>query len=189
MAKRGRPRKGAKIEEKIKQYLKDYELDELNASNDMSSLRQMCALELRIEQINEALELMDAEDDPSKFRSLISALKDATLAYTNLQDELGISRKKRASETEENPVAFIEQLKKDAKTFIDRRLIQVKCETCKLLLAKYHIYVYHKAEGDSGVPSSPSSVNAQKTPPEPIYWQFEIECPQCSKLIVHKNET
>ena len=49
----GRKKKGSNaIEEKVKNYLDVYELDEVNAVNDLTSIRSMCALELRMEKLH-----------------------------------------------------------------------------------------------------------------------------------------
>ena len=168
----GRKKKGSALQERLDKYLQDYELDDLNASNDMRALTQMCRLEVQMEKLNDAL---DKVKDPAiefrQIKELTTALRDVTNSWTQLQNELGINRRKRQSEGDETPLTYIERLKEDAKNYLANRLKPVICPTCNLQLAKYIVYITEK--GEEG------SIASRAKPVEPISFIFKIECPRC----------
>ena len=142
----GRRKKGSLLQDKIDVYLNEYKLDDLNQSNDMA------ALELNIEQIQEAIASVKKDEVTTKskmIRDLISSLRDATQAWSSLQDSLGIARKKRHSEDEETPLSYIERLKTESKAILERRLKPMVCKKCGQVLGKYIIYVPQKGEEGS----------------------------------------
>jgi hypothetical protein len=170
----GRKKKGARLNDKLDKYLNTYELDEMNEANDTASLVQLCQLEINIEDINESLgNIKDKVIDSKKVRELNSALRDATQNYTSLQQELGISRKKRQSDSEESPLQFIDNLQQKAKKFLDSRLVSVICPACGQLLGKYIFYVNQK--GEEG------SIESQIKPVEPYRHTVRFECWKCAK--------
>jgi hypothetical protein len=171
----GRRKKGQRLEDKLDRYLEAYELDEMNEANDMASLRQLCQLEINIEDINDSLgKITDRVADSRKVRELNSALRDATQNYTSLQQELGISRHKRQSEKDESPLQYIEGLKDIGKRFIESRLSKLICPVCGQILAKYFIYVPDK--GEKG------SIESTSKPVEPYKHTFRCECWRCSQM-------
>jgi len=174
----GRKKKGARLQEKLEKYLETYELDEMNEANDMASLKQLCHLEINIEDINESLDkIKDKVSDSKKVRELNSALRDATQNYAQLQEKLGIHRAKRQSETEESPIQHIENLQNMASKFLDSRLKRLVCPKCGQVLAKYFIYVTEK--GEEG------SIESEIVPVEPYKYTIRCECWKCHKKGVH----
>jgi hypothetical protein len=168
----GRKRKGQVLQERIDKYLAEYELDELNEANDMAALTQMCQLELNMEQIQEALaDMKDLEENSKKVKDLMSSMRDATQSWANLQTELGIARKKRQSESDETPLQYIDNLKKDAKKFIDSRLKVLKCDKCGQPLGKFFFYVNDK--GEKG------SIESEIKPTEEYKYTVRHECWKC----------
>lgn len=176
----GRKKKGADIDDRVQQYLLDYELDDLNKSNDLASLRQMCQLEVNIETMYGSLKFALKEGDAKKIKDLTTAYKDSINAYTTLQTQLAIDRKKRASESEETPLSYIDKLKSQAKNIIDKRLKKLSCPACKVVIMKYHIYVLEK--GDVG------AIVFDKKKMELIRYSIQVECPKCG-MMVKVNET
>ncbi len=168
----GRKRKGQVLQERIDKYLSEYELDELNQANDMAALTNMCQLELAIEQIQEALEgIQNKAEDSKKVKDLMSSLRDATQSWASLQTELGIARKKRQSESDETPLQYIDNLKKDAKKFLDSRLKVLVCDKCGQPLGKFFFYVNDK--GEKG------SIESETKPVEEYKYTVRHECWKC----------
>lgn len=179
--KGGRPKKGASIQEKLDQYLKEYDLDDMNTTNDMAALRQMCQLEVNMENLLKSIsEIKKPSDSPQEYKALTTAYKDASRAWMDLQTELGINKKKRKSETDETPLSYIERLKKDAKKYMDRRLKKVICKDCGMLIAKYCVYVEEKGER--------GAIAYKDIELEKIKYSFKVECPKCFKMIEVSQE-
>jgi hypothetical protein len=177
----GRKKKGADLQIKLNGYLKDYELDELNKSNDLVSLRQMCQLEITIESLHDHIPKVNPIKDSKTYKDLIQSLRDAENSFTTLQDQLGIARKKRASETDETPLSYIERLKTQAKTMLSKRLEIIICPICNLTLMKYHIYI--KENGEHG------SIKWDSKDVDLIPYTIFIECPNCHKPVEINERT
>jgi hypothetical protein len=181
----GRPKKVSKDDElksKLDKYLAEYELDDLNETNDRQSLMQLCSLEMTIEKVSAAIRgIEDLTTDSVKVKNLNVALRDATHNWLEIQQELGISRKKRQTETEETPLSYIERLKTESKKYLDSRLSVIKCDVCNLDIAKYHVYVTKKGE--------PESIITIGKEVELIKFSFSVECSRCGKIIEHNERT
>lgn len=171
----GRKRKDAGIQERISKYLDIYELDELNEANDLASIRQMVQLEVRMENLHIALSGAEKQGDDKKMKNLHTSLRDASNSYNAFQESLGVARKKRASESDETPLSYIDKLRIQAKQIIDKRLKKLICPNCNQLVMKYHIYVTEK--GDEG-----ALVFENKTI-ELLPFSIQIECPKCGKVV------
>ena len=171
----GRKKKGADLQTRLDLYLKDYELDELNKSNDLASLRQMCQLEINIDSMHDHISKIDPSKDSKTYKDIMMSIRDAVNAYTVLQDQLGIARKKRASENEETPLSYIERLKSQAKQIMDRKLKKLICPKCNLVLGKYHVYITRKGEV--------GAIAYENKPLELIKYNFTVECSKCGALV------
>jgi hypothetical protein len=179
----GRKKKGSALQEKIEQYMEEYKLDELNQSNDMAALTQMCQLELNMEQIQEAMSKVKSEsivEDSKRIRDLVGALRDASMAWGKLQEDLGIARKKRQTENEETPMTYIERLKSEAKNIVDRRLKILVCNKCGQTLGKYYFYVIEKGERNS--------IESTVKPIEESKYTVRCECWKCKEISETTNE-
>ncbi len=182
----GRKKKGSALQEKIDRYLEEYELDDLNQANDMAALTQMCQLELNIEKIQEALDGLDykggkgKEVDSKKIRELHSALRDANQNWVTLQQELGINRKKRKSDSEESPLQYIDRLQTQAKKFLDSRLTTFICPNCGQVLGKYFFYVTEKQEV--------GALDSEGKEIEKYKYTMRRECWKCGKMAEDSNE-
>lgn len=176
MAGAGRKPKGYAVNQKLDTYLKTYELDDLNKANDLASLRQLAQFELIIESIQEELSSMKTVgEDTRRVKDLNTALRDAVNSYTSLQQNLGIDRRKRKSESEETVLSYIDKIKSQAKKMWRARLKVLKCNVCNLPLAKYYIYITEKGEK--------RSIAAEDKPIEIIKYKFEVECPRCGRMV------
>jgi len=175
----GRKKKGSALQERINKYLAEYELDEMNTANDMAALTQMCQLELNMQQIQEALENINPLTDSKMLKELHSSLRDANQSWTSLQNELGINKRKRTSESDETPLKYIERLQEQAKKYVEMRFKVLKCK-CGQPLAKYFIYVPEKGEA--------GSIEYESKPVQPYSYTFEVECWKCGGTGIDTNK-
>ena len=168
-----------RFQDKLDEYLQTYEVDSLNMANDMASLRQLVNLDIINEDIAEKIH---TTDDPKQKRQLITALKDSTNAFVSLQDQLGLARKKRESESDENPRTHIQKIQEQVGKIMDKRLTKVKCD-CDLVVAKY--LRYFPMDGPD-----PGSIAYEqlKEPPRELKFTVRFECPRCLKVVEVGNE-
>jgi len=186
----GRKKKGSDLQDKIDKYLTDYELDDLNQSNDMQALTTMCQLELNIEKIQEALSSLEYKKstkkgketsiDTKQIRELHSALRDANQNWVQLQTELGINRRQRRSDDDETPLQHVMKIQDLARKFVDSRYNKVVCSDCGQYLGKYLLYVTEK--GEEG------SIESKTEKVEPYKHTFRVECWKCGKMVEDSNE-
>jgi len=178
----GRKKKGYELEEKLNTYQEAYELDDLNRANDLASLRQLCHFEIIIEKLQaKVTTLKDFDKNSKAMKDLTTALRDTVNSYTSLQTALGINRAKRQSDSDESVLSYIDKLKDQAKKVWDVRLKKVICNDCHLPLGKFYIYITEKGE--------PGAIAYDGKTIEPIKYSFEIECPQCFKMVAVTNES
>lgn len=172
----GRKKKDSDLQEKLGKYKEDYELDDLNKSNDESSLIQLCKYELEMDRLFTALSGIDATGNPKGYKDLMSAARDNTNAYNSLMVSLGITRKDRASKSEETPKSYIDKLKSQARYYQDKRLKKIICTKCNQLVMKYHIYVTEKGEN--------GSIECKDKEASKIKFSFKVECPNCGAVVL-----
>ena len=164
------------VQQRLENYLKDYNLEDVNKSNDLSTLTQLCQLELKIEQLNDGLSRTNAESNSSKWRSLTSSLKDLTNASVALQESAGLNRKKRIIDEErETVVDYIETLRKQAKTIIDKRLKKIVCP-CNQVIGKYHFYILE--DGEVG------AIAWKDKPLRKMPFMIKAECSKCHSIVI-----
>jgi len=177
----GRKRKGQEVQERIERYLEEYELDELNQANDMAALTHMCQIEVNVDQIQKALStIKNPLEESKKIRELQSSLRDANQSWVSLQQELGISRKKRQSDSDESPLQYVERLQDMGKKFIISRLKKFVCPSCGQVLGKYIFYVTDK--GEKG------SIDSKVKPIDPYRFTIRYECWKCGEMVEVSNE-
>lgn len=159
--------KNSDYEEKFKQkldaYARDYHVEELNASNDRAQLRMLISAELMLEAIEREIQHIivseDLIDKANEIKKLSDLVKDTAVTITNAQKTLAIDRKTRKSEETDSVAAYIRSLKRDAKQFLEDRLIKIYCLDCKVLCARFSPVHDHTA------------------------FQAAIQCSQCKKWI------
>jgi hypothetical protein len=162
------------IEDRVQKYLKEYELDDLNTTNDLESLRQMCALELLLEKYRKDLFRIDGVKNSNQVKSLNTAIKDATNAYTTLQQELAIDRRKRReNDSNKDSRIYINTLQEQASKVNDSRSEDIVCSSCGQKLGSLYIAV--KAIG-----AELGSIEAMKNPPQDMKYTCRIQCHKCA---------
>jgi hypothetical protein len=170
------------IDEKIKTYTTEYELDEMNAANDLSAIKQMATLEVSIEK--QSKELLNTDPKNTKaIRGLQASIKDATNSWNALQQSLKIDRRKRkevSSDREENPRLYIEWLKEQAPKFLEKRMTKFYCQKCGQYLGMFIFHV--RFEG-----GEPGSVEAKSLKYYP--YMVSTVCWKCKSVAVATEKT
>jgi len=127
-----------RIKDKIGQFGKDYDLDELN-SNDMMLLRSLAQSFLSLEDFelisyNLRKQKVISYEDLPILEKVSKIMSDLRSDISKLQDDLKITRKIRKSEKEQTVIAYIESLKKKAREFYEQKMLYVFCPSCNMLL-------------------------------------------------------
>jgi hypothetical protein len=151
-----------KYQAKLDQYNKVFRLDELNDANDKSTLEIMLKTEIMIDDLQEEIQsLIDtgAVENATNIKKLADLLRDATSTITTLQRTLSIDRKTRKTEETASVADYIRTLKRDAKEFMERRIINFWCNDCKVMVGR--VYPVH----------------------EHTSFIVSFQCDQCKKLI------
>ena len=166
-----------RIENRIQEYLKIYELDDLNKANDYTALSQMVSYEVQLEGIDEAISKLDVEDKEyaRTIKNLQMAKRDATQSFLSFQEKLGVDRRKRKGEDEETPLTYVEWLRESAPKFINKLLKILYCPECNIDLAKFYVYVTEN--------TTKGSIKASVEGVRKLNYNFEAECPQCGSLV------
>ncbi len=153
-----------KVAEKLKQFHRDYDLDEL-ASNDRFQLEQLAHALVHRDTYSSMMEAELSLEEPSvtKIKNLQKLLSDSIRDISNLEDGLRISRKNRKEKTE-SPVDYIKELKERAKRHLENRLSYIYCK-CGVLVATFWLLNYDQGS------------------------RFMFICPQCgSKFFINDSE-
>lgn len=156
-----------KYKEKIDSYQKVFNLDDLNDANDKSNLEIMIKTEIMIDDIQEKIAALMEDEDLNRVgdvKKLHDLLRDATNTITTLQKTLNIDRKTRKSEETTSVADYLRALRRNAKEFMDARIINFWCPDCKVLVGR--IYPVH----------------------EHTAFSVSFQCSQCKKMIRGRRE-
>jgi len=123
-----------RIQRKIDEFSKDYDLSDLK-SNDLLTLRALAQAFITLEDFeNHYYSLRKNEDIDDvnivrieKINNVLSSLRKD---ISNLQNDLKITRKIRKANQEESVIAFIETLKQKARNFYESKMLIVRCPKC-----------------------------------------------------------
>ena len=151
-----------KIQKKVKT-LKD-EYGDLNES-DMELIRTLARLSVQLELSDKMIMRMQQEDeiDTRNLKNLGDYQRQLVQSINEIQDKLGIARKQRKEKQVDDVAIFMTELKTKAKTFFDKKTIQVRCEKDKIELARYWL-------------NFPDNVHTV---------HFEIKCWKCGEEMVY----
>lgn len=122
----------------INRYKKEYAVD-MNETNDVEALQALVRYMIQLERANELI--MKEQSSKSADHRILKGLGDfqrsIQMNVNELQDKLGISRKQRKEKQHDDIPQYITALKQKAKTFWEGKTVPVRCETCKIELARY----------------------------------------------------
>jgi hypothetical protein len=128
-----------RIERKIKEFEKDYDLGDLKI-NDRETLRALTQAIISLEDYEQGLyKMRGSEDGISQenvylFEKLSKVMSDLRSDISLLQTDLKITRKIRKSDQETSFVTYLEHLKEQARKFYESRMLYIFCPKCKTLL-------------------------------------------------------
>jgi hypothetical protein len=127
-----------RIQKKINEFGKDYDLTDLN-SNDMLTLRTLAQAYVDLEDytIMEYNLRRDGINDTSmplldKLSSIKEKLRNG---ISNTSNDLKITRKVRKADKEQSVMSYIEDLKKKAKEFYESKMQLIFCPKCNTWIA------------------------------------------------------
>lgn len=152
-----------KFEERYRKYRKDYDLDSLNDSNDTALLRIVIQYEILIEElqqeINNIIRSGNLKEEAQEIKKLSDLLRDMTNVVVSAQKTLSIDRKSRQEVAEQSPLEYIRFLKRNAHQFLNKRLIKIYCDKCKVMVGRISPVHEHTA------------------------YNVSFECSQCGRMI------
>ena len=155
-----------KVELRMADYLAFYEA---KTANDQHSLRQLCSLEVAIDDL-ETIEntMLKSLQNPAKAAeisdSYINSISNTRIKYLTeyrqLQVLLGIDRLTRDKrESEQGGTDYMRQLMLSAKDLLEKKAVKIQCKTCmtenSTILAQGFVLAHFPK------------------------WRFESECPLC----------
>jgi hypothetical protein len=156
-----------KLQAKKEGYAKTFRIEDLNDANDKSTLDIMLKTEVMIDDLQYQIqELID--DDPignaGNVKKLHDLLRDASTMILAYQKTLAIDRKTRKTEETASVADYIRALKRDAREFMDQRIVKVYCPDCKIMVGRIYPVHDHTA------------------------YSCSFQCSQCNKLIRARRE-
>lgn len=153
----------------VERYLKYHEhfkLDELNDANDLNLLKMLIRNEIFVDEIYKSLEDLtnvDMLENAGDVKKLSDLLRDAIENTTKLQKILAIDRKTRKEEETNSVSSYIEFLKRESHSFLEKRLQRVYCPSCKIMIGRYSIVHDHSA------------------------YKMQFQCHQCGEMIIEQR--
>jgi hypothetical protein len=157
-----------KFQDRMAAYERDYRIDELNQSNDRAQLHMLINAELTLEAFQEKIEDIIASENlvekASDLKKLSDLMRDTTETVRKIQQTLAIDRKTRKSEETDNFAAWLRGIKREAKQFMDDRLLKVYCKNCKVMVGRWSAVHEHTA------------------------FEVRVQCSQCKKWAIAKRD-
>lgn len=128
----------ARIEVKLKEFEKDYDLSDLKA-NDNQALRALLQAMITLDDYETQLYKlrMDglSEENLTLHTKLHSFMSDLRRDIINLQESLSITRRSRKGDKDESVANELDRLRRLATKFIESKMYYVYCPECRMLLS------------------------------------------------------
>lgn len=123
------------------------EYGDMNES-DKELLRTLARLAVQLEVSDKQIIRMQQDDevDTRSLKNLGDYQRQLVQSMNDLQDKLGIARKQRKETKVDDVAIFMQDLKSRAKTFFDKKTIQIRCEKDGIELARYWLNFPDQAE-------------------------------------------
>lgn len=119
------------------------------------------ALQAEVERIISSEDLIDKANEVKKLSDLI---RDATENIMKIQRTLAIDRKTRKTDETDNFAGWLRGIKREAKKFVDDRLVKLYCPDCNVMIMR--LSAVHDHTG----------------------FKVEAECSQCGKTARARRE-
>lgn len=154
-----------KFETYLKKYRKEFGVD-INDANDAESLRALVRYIIQQELIDTAI-LKESSKASGAHPGTLKALGDFQRTVqqnvNEIQDKLGISRKMRKDKQVDDIPQYLKGLQKRAAEFWERSTVPIRCEKCRIELARYWL----------NFPDIVDSVT------------FQLTCDKCKEKIIY----
>jgi hypothetical protein len=153
-----------RIQNKLDEFAQDYALEDLKV-NDKATLRTLASATLRLEEYDSIINQFTAagidEGNIIVFEKLSKAMEGLRSDISKMSDDLRITRKSRKGDKETSVMAYLDDLKLKARSFMESRSLMIWCPKCNFLLAqlwflypnttknKVRIVCQHKLEDNS----------------------------------------
>jgi hypothetical protein len=131
----------ASLKSRLDAYKKTYEVDDLVNPNDLANLYALIRNQEIIETVQAKIDEL-VTDDTQLLNNIgnIKKLQDSLLAMIDqnlaIERALGIDRKSRKKDTQEDVGTYITHIRKAALDFLQKEFITLYCEDCKVLVGR-----------------------------------------------------
>ncbi len=157
-----------RFQRRLDDYARDYKIDELNQSNDRAQLYLLINAELLLEAYQEKIEEIVASEDllekANELKKLSDLMRDGAEAVRKNQQLLAIDRKTRKSEESDDFAGWLRGIKREAKKFVDERLLKIYCKDCKVLVGRWSAVHDHTS------------------------YRVSVQCSQCKRYVETRRE-
>ena len=159
------PIDSASIEERLAAYLGHFESP---APNDLVLLRQMAAIEIQLDHVQQRWATAVADGDRTAAKTWAEMLKSMTTEHRNIQQSLGIDRGGRdKTRSQSDLVSYVQDIIRKTADFVDEHAIKIRCPHCMAAQSKTEIdmgfILFHFRQD--------------------VPWHFEFQCPLCEETI------
>jgi len=122
------------MQQMMEQFAKDYDLSSMNY-NDKLALEILCGLYIQVQDNVQKIEESKEKEKWNEVSELVDVNKKLITNIEQLEKQLGISRKARGKDKETSVIIYVEDLRKRAKNFLEKKLHYIYCPKCSMLLA------------------------------------------------------
>jgi hypothetical protein len=153
-----------KFNQYLQKYKREYSVD-MNDTNDAEALTALVRYKIQLELINE--NILNEQHSKMPQHQVLKGLGDFQRSVqqniNELQEKLGITRRARKQQQVDDFPKYVQTIQKKAADLWNRKTIPVRCEKCKIELARYWL-------------NFADQVHAVK---------FEITCDKCGEIVIY----
>lgn len=148
----------------LSKYRKEFGVD-MNDANDAESLRSLVRYIIQQELVDKAIitEQMKPSPYPATLKGLGDFQRTLQQNINEVTTNLGISRKTRKEKQVDDIPQYIKMIQDKAAAFWERKTVPVRCEKCRIELARYWI----------NFPDTVGKIS------------FELECDKCKEKVIY----
>jgi hypothetical protein len=127
-----------RIDKKIEEFSQDYDIDDLKI-NDRETLRAFVQAIIALEDYERIVFDIRSQDTISQINinvvdRISKVMSDLRKDISRFQEDLNITRKIRKSDKESSVVAYITNLKEQARQYYESKMSFIYCDKCDMLL-------------------------------------------------------
>jgi hypothetical protein len=150
----------------LQRYKKEYSVD-MNDANDAEALKSLVRYIIQLELVDTNILKEQHARNPQHqvLKGLGDFQRSVQMNINELQEKLGITRKARKQQQVDDFPKYVQLIQKKAKDFWERKTVAVRCEKCKIELARYWLNFVDKTE----------------------LVRFEIQCEKCGEKVLYSQ--